>query len=134
MAIFNSLAPGRLTSAIDRLVDEAKDLSKPLMVKVKDLACSDEQLTSIISEFPAELRVETSTNVNGLAAFEAMYFSIAREVMGSMLAKENESVGVILTATMVVMVGVFGDDNTENHFLAVSQEMLRFAQELSEAA
>lgn len=81
IAILNDLGGGQLRHAIDKLVNETKELTKPLKMQVGDLANNAEQLEKIISDFPSQYQITESTIINGLAAFEALYFSMGQELV-----------------------------------------------------
>ena len=73
IAILNELGGGRSRRLIDKIVEETKELTKPLSMRVGELANSKEDLGKILAGFPKALGIIESTTLNGLAAFEALY-------------------------------------------------------------
>jgi hypothetical protein len=135
MAILNdpNLGGGRLRYAIDNLVNETRELTKSLMMRVGELANNAEQLEKIISDFPADMKITGSTTVNGLAAFEAMYFSMAQDLMNDILTHNKGPFGTPGYAAIVVTDGIFGEGKAKDKILEMSMELINFTKELSEA-
>lgn len=133
IAILNDLGGGGLRHALDKLVEEAKELTKPLKMRVGELSNSDEQLKRILSDFPKDLQITEATTVNGLAAFEALYFSMGEELMNDILSHNQGPMGVPGYAAIVVANGIFGEGKAKENFMEVSMELLSFTKELIEA-
>jgi len=133
IAILNDLGGGQLRHAIDNLVNETRELTKPLKMRVGELANNAEQLEKIISDFPNEIQITESTTVNGLAAFEALYFSMVQELMTDILSHNKVPMGTPGYAAIVVADRVFGEGKAREKFMEVSMEMLNFTKELAEA-
>ncbi len=133
IAILNDLGGGQLRHAIDNLVNETRELTKPLRMRVGELANNAEQLEKIISDFPGDIQITGSTTVNGLAAFEAMYFSMGQDLMNDILTHNQGPMGTPGYAAIVVADGIFGEGKVEDNFLEVAMELLNFTKELTEA-
>ena len=131
MAILNDLGGGRLQHAIDALVKETRELTKPYSMRVDELSNNDEQLKKILSDFPQEAQVIGTTRVNGLGAFEALYFSMGKELMNDILAHTGGPMGAPGYASVVVVDGIFGEGKSKEHFMEASMELLNFTKELS---
>jgi len=132
MAILNDAGGGKLQNAIDALVNETRELTKPYSMRVQELSNNDEQLEKILSDFPAEAQVTGATRVNGLAAFEALYFSMGKELMNDIISHTGGPMGIPGYASIVVADGIFGEGKSKEHFIEISMELLNFMKELAE--
>lgn len=132
MAILNDLGGGRFRHAIDALVNETRELTKTYSMRVEELSNNSEQLKRILDDFPAEAQVTGATRVNGLAAFEALYFSMGEELMNDILAHTGGQMGAPGYASIVVADGIFGEGRSKEHFMEVSMELLNFTKGLAE--
>ena len=133
IAILNDLGGGQLRHAIDNLVNETRELTKPLRMRVGELANNVEQLEKIISDFPGDIQITGSTTVNGLAAFEAMYFSMGQDLMNDILTHNQGPMGTPGYAAIIVADGIFGDGKSKDKFMEVSMVLLDFTKALTEA-
>jgi len=133
IAILNDIGGGAVHSVIDRLVEETKELTKNLSMRVGDLSNNREQLEKILQGFPKGLDISESTTVNGLAGFEALYFSIGEELMKDILNHSSGPMGTPGYAAIVVTDGVFGEGKSAEKFMEVSMLVLNFTNELVEA-
>ena len=133
IAILNDLGGGHLRDVIDKLVEETRELTKPLRMRVGELSNNAEQLKKIISDFPKNIQITESTTVNGLAAFEALYFSMGEELMNDIISHNQGPMGTPGYAAIVVADGIFGEGKAKEKFMEVSMELLNFTKELSEA-
>lgn len=132
IAILNDLGGGQLRRAIDRLVEETRELTKPLSMRVEELSNNTEQLEKILADFPKEIEITGSTKVNGLAAFEALYFSMGEELMNDILSHKGGPMGVPGYAAIVVADGIFGEGRSKENFMEVSMQLLNFMKKLIE--
>lgn len=133
IAILNDIGRGRLRNSIDDLVNETKELTKPLMMRVDELANDAEQLDKIISEFPEDAQVIGSTTVNGLAAFQAMYFSMGKDLMSDFIAHNQGPMGAPGYSAIVVANGIFGEGKSKDKFMEMSMILLNFTNDLIES-
>lgn len=131
IAIINDLGGGNLRHAIDKLVEETRELTKPLSMRVEELANNAEQLEKILAYFPRD-QVTESTTLNGLAAFEALYFALGQELMNDILVHNKGPLGVPGYAAIVVADGIFGEGRSKENFMEVSMQLLLFTKELGE--
>lgn len=134
IAILNDLGGGRLRHVIDKLVEETRELTKPLRMRVGELSNSAEQLKKIVSDFPNDIQITESTTVNGLAAFEALYFSMGEDLMNDILRHNKGPMGTPGYAAIVVADGIFGEGKAKQKFMEVSMELLNFTKELAKAS
>ena len=131
MAILNNLAGVKARPTIDRLVNETREFTKPLSMRIEELAKGKAELEKILAQFPSEGQVTGSTRVNGLAGFEALYFGIGEELMNDMLAHREGPNGVLGYATIAVVDGIYGDGESKKHYMEVKMAFLNFTQDLT---
>lgn len=81
IACLHSISADKTRPFIDNMVEDAKNAILSLKMKVGDLANSDEELSKILEDFPQEANVDEVTTINGLAAWNAIYFGFAEEVI-----------------------------------------------------
>jgi len=132
IAILNDFGGGDLDHIIDQLVEETKELTRPLVMKVGELSKNNKQLNKIIQDLPDSLNVTGSTIINGLAAFEAIYFSIGEDLMMDILNHSNDPMGIHGYAAIVVADGIFGDGKIKEHVMDVSLVLLGFTKAIGE--
>lgn len=131
IAILNDMGRGRLPhSVIDKLVEETRELTKPLRMQICELSNNEEQLAKILSDFPNDLEITETTAVNGLAAFEAMYFSMGRELMNDILTHNQGDFGIEGYAAIVVAHEIFGEERAKQNWMEFWVEFNNFIDEL----
>ena len=128
MAILNDLGGGKLQHAIDALVNETRELTKPYSMRVDELSNNDEQLKKILRDFPKEAQVTGTTRVDGLGAFEALYFSMGEELMNDILAHTGGPMGAPGYASVIAVDGIFGEGKSQEHFMEASIGTIKFHQ------
>jgi hypothetical protein len=127
IAVLNNLGDVRLRYIIDKLVDESRELTKLLSMRVKELSSNKEDLEKILAAFPKQAQVDESTIVNGLAAFEALYSAKAEKLMKDILSRTL--VPPVNSAAFVVSEELFGKSKSEN-FLEMVFQFQNFIEEL----
>jgi hypothetical protein len=132
IAVLNDAGGGATPDVIDKLVADTSVLVKPLSVYAKDLSNSPEQLASILSQIPSG--ATGSTRLNGLAAFQAMYFSLGQDLVNDIASHKQGPLGIFGYAGYVVADGVFGEGAARENFLKVSENMVSFVEGLVDAA
>jgi len=130
MAILNDLGGGEFQHEIDALVNETRELTKPYSMRVDELYNNEKLLKKILGDFPEEVQVTGATRINGLAAFEALYFSIGEELMNDILTHTGGPFGAPGYAAIVVADGIFGEGRSKEYFIETSMELLNFTKEL----
>ena len=117
---------------IDKIVNDSRKLTEPLSTKVSDLANNEEDLKLILSFFP--IPIPENTILNGLAAFEALYLSKVEPIMESMYERRGgDPAGLIRYRALVVQDGIFGADQSSEHFMEMCMEMGKFELKLVQA-
>ena len=71
--------------------------------------------------------------VNGLAAFEALYFTRVESTVNRILHGNQGPLGTPGIAAIVVSEGIFGKGKTEENFMGISFQLINFTSELSKA-
>jgi len=133
IAILNDVGGGgTLKHVIEKLVEDTKELTKPLSMRVGELSNNTEQLEKILADFPKDTQITEATRVNGLAAFEALYFALGEELMNDMLNHSAGPMGTTGYAAIVVADGIFGEGKAKEHFMEVSMELMNFTKGLIE--
>jgi hypothetical protein len=123
----------RLRNLIDELVEETKEVTKPLSMKVGELVDSKEDLEKILAYFPEAPGMNESTILNGLAAFAALYNTQVEMMTGVIrLSDKNNEFGMPGFAPIVVANGIFGMGKGIEHLTEVAVRLNIFARELGE--
>jgi hypothetical protein len=126
-------SPG-IRKSIDSLVDEAKELSQSYkMIRVSDLANNQSELDAIISGFPPGIEMTAGTRTNGLGAFEAMQFGMGETLLKEILGHTSGPMGATGYAGLVVGLGMFGKEKSEEHGIELGLEMMKFMERLAQA-
>ena len=131
MAILNNSAGVKARPTIDRIVNETREFTKPLSMRIEELSKSEAELAKILAQLSYEDQVTGSTRVNGRAGFEALYFGIGQELMNDMLAHREGPFGVLGYSTITVVDGIFGEGEAKKHYMEVKMAFLNFTQELT---
>jgi hypothetical protein len=132
IAILNYLGGGKPHYAIDSMVDETRELTRPFSMQAKELSNNGQQLEKILAGFQGEAQVTESTRVNGHAAFEALYFSMGEELVSDILTHKGGPMGITGQAAIVVADGIFGEGKSKESFTEVSMKLQKFTNELIE--
>jgi hypothetical protein len=135
MAILNECgAATKRPDLIDRLVEETKELTKPLSMPLGELAINDIELEIMLAEFHEVPGINKNTILNGLAAMDAMYFSQGEILMNDILDhRDGPFGGTAAYASIVIGDRIFGPGKSTDHFLELSEAVIAFAKELGEA-
>ena len=94
IAAINEISEKPTKTLLDRIaksaVESVKDIER---VRVGDLSINDgEDMERILNQFP--MAVTTNTLTNGLAAYEAVFFSNAKQYVKELLSHVNDEGGV----------------------------------------
>jgi hypothetical protein len=120
-----------LNELINKIVADTRELTKPLSMKVSELANDAQDLKLILSNFPVPM--DANTRVNGLAAFEALYSSKVDQLIKDIMSHDGGPMGSSGYAAIVVADGIFGDGKSKDHFMEVGIEVSSFVQHLLKA-
>jgi hypothetical protein len=129
LGILNVVGDGKAIPFLDKLAEDAKDsIKNSPLIKIKDLARNDEELEKILSDFPASANLNGDVKVNGLAAFEAIYFSHVEDVVSEIANKSKES--VFMFATIKLLEAMLGKEEAASKFLFTSFVVTEMTGEL----
>ncbi len=139
MAIFNIVRnDDSKFLLINKLVEASGDLTKPLHLRVWDLANSEDELQELLSSFPEHIKVEESTILNGLAAFEALYSTKGERLMTTILTLSRTGSDitndVVDYASMVVANELFRDIEPSRRLMDISLQFMKFVMEFTSKA
>ena len=134
ISIFNDIGGRMLSHAIDKIVEDTRELTKSLSMRVGELSNDKEELEELLSYFlTRQLQTNDSTVINGMGGFEALYFTKVEKLMVDILSHNSGPLGTTGYAAIVVADGIFGKGMSEKHFMEVSMQLLNFRNELIEA-
>ena len=123
---------------IDKLVEASGGLTERLHLRVWDLANSEDELQELISSFPQHIKVEESTILNGLAAFEALYSTKCERLMTTILTlsrtRSDITNDVVDYASMVVANELFRDIEPSRRLMDISLQFMKFVMEFTSKA
>lgn len=130
VGVLNALCDERVVPVINELVENTKELTKNLSMKVRELALDTAELKAIIAEFPISAGVNVDTKINGLAGFDALYHAKVESVVNDILRHKDGPFGVQGYAGIVVSNGVLGHTNTQDYFMDASMCIIDFMGKL----
>jgi len=133
MACLHVVSNGASAVFIDAMVDDAKKSILQLKMKVKDLALTEYELRKILSDFPPQAAVDGETTVNGLAAFQAIYFPYVEELVTEIADHTQGPFGVHGYASIKILEALRGKDNIEEGIMKTSMLLTRMTGEIIKA-
>jgi hypothetical protein len=120
IACLNVATEGQSRDFMDNMVEDAKNSVLVLKMRVKDLAQSDDELERILSDFPPEADVDGDTNINGLAAWNAIYFTYVEEIVLEISNRSKGPLGPYGYAAIKVLEALRGKGQGKDDFMDVS--------------
>lgn len=111
---------GKSKVFIDNMVEDAEKSVSELKMRVKELAQSNDELERILSDFPDEADVDGDTTINGLAAWNAIYFTYVEEIVLEISNRSNGPLGPYGYAAIKVLEALRGKGQSEDGFMDVS--------------
>lgn len=132
MAMLNDAVGGAVAAkTIDKLLNATRNLTRDLRFRIEDIANDKDELEVLLSDFPSEAEVDGRTTVNGLAGFEALYFSKGQELMRKVMSKPDEDLGLIGSGALVVGDGVFGVGRSADEFMTILSIMSTYYADIA---
>ena len=129
LGILNVVGDGKAIPFLDNLAQDAKDSIKNLpMIQIKELARNDVELQRILSDFPASFNFDGDVKVDGLAAFEAIYFSHVEDIVSEIVNTNKQ--GVFLFATFKLLEGMIESDEAVSKSIFTSVVVSQMTGEL----
>ena len=131
MAMFNDAVGGALAAVqIDKLILQTKEMTESLNFRVGDIAADQSDVDVLLSDFPPQIKADERTKINGLAGFEALYFSKGQLLMGKIMNTKGGPLGLVGIASVVVVDGIFGENKSRDHFMENVAIISNFNKEL----
>lgn len=133
LACLHIASKGTSAVFVDALVDDVRKSILTLTMKVKDLAQNKTELKRIISGFPKQAGVDGDTTVNGLAAFEAIYFQYFEEVIKDIASHTDGPMGCHGYAAVKFLEALKGKRGADSNMLESSMLMTQMTGEVIKA-
>ena len=133
IACLHTVSNGATASFIDAMVEDVKKSILELKMKVKDLALTDTELKKILSDFPPQAKVDGETTINGLAAFEAIYFQYVEELMNEITNHTGGPMGAHGFASIKILEALRGKDKAQDKMIEVSMLISQMTGEVIKA-
>jgi hypothetical protein len=105
---------------MDNMVEDAKNSVLALKMQVKELALNDVELERILNDFPSEAEVDGDTNINGLAAWNAIYFTYVEEIVLEISNRSKGPLGPYGYSAIKVLEALRGEGEGKDDFMDVS--------------
>jgi hypothetical protein len=102
------------------MIEDVQEITSNLSMIVSELANSDEELEKILLFFDEEHGVDKDTRINGVAAFDAIYFTWFKEIIADIYHHRGDGSNVFPYASIVVLEALMGKDKAEDKFIEVS--------------
>ena len=120
IACLNVATQGKSRVFMGNMVEDAQNSVLALKMRVRELAQNDEELERILSDFPAEADVDGDTNINGLAAWNAIYFTYVEEIVLEISNRSKGPLGPYGYAAIKVLEALRGKGQGKDDFMDVS--------------
>lgn len=133
IACLDAVSQGKSRPFIDDMVEDAKNSILGLKMKVKDLATSNEELEKILEDFPTEADVDGNTTINGLAGWNALYFSYVQDIVVEISKRGNGPMGPHGYAAIKFLEALRGKGQSENDFMEVTMLLTEMTGEVIQA-
>ena len=133
IACLHVATKGATAVFIDAMVDDVKKSIPHLKMKVKDLALTDIELKKILSDFPPQAQVNGDTTVNGLAAFQAIYFQYVEVLVKDIANHTGGPMGAYGYATIKILAALRGKENASDGIVEVSLLLTQMTGEVIKA-
>jgi hypothetical protein len=126
LACLQSISAVKTRPFIDNMVEDAKNSILSLKMKAGELATNDDELKKILEDFPQEADVDEHTTINGLAAWNSIYFGFVQDVVIEISNKGDGPMGAHGYAAIKFLEALRGEGQGKDKFLEVTlllQEM-----------
>jgi hypothetical protein len=133
MACIHVVSNGAAAVFIDAMVEDVKNSILDLKMRVGDLARDNQELKRILGDFPSTAQVDELTTINGLAAFEAIYFPFVEEIVTEISENSKGPFGVHGYAAIKLLETLRGKGNGKNQMIEVSLELTEMTGEVIKA-
>ena len=134
IACLNSISPDKTRPFIDDMVEDAKNSIMSLGMKLGDLAVDNDELDKILEEFAEDSNVDEDTRINGLAAWNAIYFGFAQDVIVEISKKgQGGPMGTHGYAAVKFLEALRGKGQSRSDFMEVTMLMQEMTGEVIKA-
>jgi hypothetical protein len=131
LGIVHVVAAGKARPFLGALVEDVKESTKDLTMRISELALNDTELQIILNEFPAEANLTSNVTINGLAAFEAIYFAYLGDLVPEIGKQVREQ--VFLFATLKLLEATIGGEQAQIKLLPTSLVVTKMTGEVIKA-
>lgn len=132
MAIVNDSGGATLQQLLESLLDETKELTKSLAVRIEELSGDSRELGELLAAFPDQLHLTGSATINGLAALDALYRTKLEALAGDILNHSGGPFGAPGYAAIVVVDGILGKGKSKDHFPETAIRFIEFTKKLDD--
>jgi hypothetical protein len=131
LGIVHVIGSGKAKPFLDNLVKDVKESIKGLTMRISELALDETELQIILNEFPAEANLTSNVTINGLAAFEAIYFAYVGDLVPAIGKQVREQ--VFLFATLKLLEAIVGEEQAKVKLLPTSVVVTKMTGEVIKA-
>lgn len=133
IACLNSIAGKKVRPFIENMVEDANKSVRSLKVIVGELANSEDELETILADFPPEAEVDEDTEINGSAAWDAVYLGFAQDVILDIVENGKGPFGPHGYAAIKLLEALRGKGESESNFMEVSASLSKMTGEVIKA-
>ncbi|MDS4020602.1 MAG: hypothetical protein RKR03_08845 [Candidatus Competibacter sp.] len=119
------------SDVIDNLMEDVKELVKPILIDSCELAIDKEDLKKVMLYLQRNYSIKEPTTINGLLAFEALYYALGRDWIESIYNNAKGPLGAMGYAAFIVAHGVFGQEKAEKNSMGILEDFYTFIKELT---
>jgi hypothetical protein len=128
--ILNDLGKGRLDRLIDEVTNTARRMTVNLRFRIRDVAANENELQTILSNFPAVAEATADLRTNGTALFPILFNSLGPNAVKDIMENTGGPMGATGYAAIVVGDLVVGSEQAKSGFMGVSLQLMRTTQEI----
>ena len=129
--ILNDVGSGRINHIIDEITDTAQRLTSNLTFKLNEVAASNEELSTLLSEFPAIGQANANLRTNGNIVFSILFNHLGPDAVKEISEKSGGPLGAPGFAAIVVGNLVVGKARGRSGFMLVSGQLLQTTQAIA---
>jgi len=130
LASIHVISKGTYQKYMDAMVEDVKSSVTSFSMKVSELATSNEELEEILNDFPEEAIVDKNTTINGLAGFNAIYFSFVSDVVTDIGTHSKGPLGIHGYAAIRVLEGIRGKGNGKDDMIEIAFKLTDMTNDL----
>jgi len=123
VAMINDVAKGKANFLIDKLSQEAKQLTNSLTFEIREVANSDEEVIAIYEVLPPDMQGDEGLRINGGVAFPSIFNSIGPNFVTEILQNSEGEFGSPGYAGIIIGDALLGRDESIPYFAQTVMEM-----------